>query len=152
MAAPARPWSLEELRSEALPKREIIRFLQEQAAHGVGRGGRGCQPPGKAGRSPGISPGLRAGALWQTSQNPLCSSPAKSPGISPDWSWQHQASPPSPHAHLCFSSSSGFHHLWGGVSSAARPDWGGFELRTLDKGPCDASPHPPLQTPALAAP
>ncbi|KAL8168582.1 UNVERIFIED_CONTAM: FK506-binding protein 2B [Gekko kuhli] len=33
MAAPARPWSPEELRSDALPKREIIRFLQEQAAH-----------------------------------------------------------------------------------------------------------------------
>ncbi|XP_061468635.1 peptidyl-prolyl cis-trans isomerase FKBP3 isoform X1 [Rhineura floridana] len=33
MAAPARPWSLEELRSDALPKREIVRFLQEQAAH-----------------------------------------------------------------------------------------------------------------------
>ncbi|XP_054827751.1 peptidyl-prolyl cis-trans isomerase FKBP3 [Eublepharis macularius] len=34
MAAPASPWSPEELRSEALPKREIVRFLQEQAAHG----------------------------------------------------------------------------------------------------------------------
>ncbi|XP_042309786.1 peptidyl-prolyl cis-trans isomerase FKBP3 isoform X2 [Sceloporus undulatus] len=33
MEAPARPWSPEELRSEALPKREIVRFLQEQAAH-----------------------------------------------------------------------------------------------------------------------
>ncbi|KAJ6654021.1 hypothetical protein lerEdw1_007530 [Lerista edwardsae] len=33
MAAPARPWSLEELRGDALPKREIVRFLQEAAAH-----------------------------------------------------------------------------------------------------------------------
>ncbi|XP_007434202.1 peptidyl-prolyl cis-trans isomerase FKBP3 isoform X1 [Python bivittatus] len=33
MADRARPWSLEELRSDALPKREIIHFLQEQAAH-----------------------------------------------------------------------------------------------------------------------
>ncbi|XP_053238506.1 peptidyl-prolyl cis-trans isomerase FKBP3 isoform X2 [Podarcis raffonei] len=33
MAAPARPWSPEELRGDALPKKEIVRFLQEQAAH-----------------------------------------------------------------------------------------------------------------------
>ncbi|XP_066486376.1 peptidyl-prolyl cis-trans isomerase FKBP3 [Tiliqua scincoides] len=33
MAAPARPWSPEELRGDALPKREIVRFLQEAAAH-----------------------------------------------------------------------------------------------------------------------
>ncbi|XP_070604847.1 peptidyl-prolyl cis-trans isomerase FKBP3 [Erythrolamprus reginae] len=33
MADRARPWSLEELRSEELPKREIVLFLQEQAAH-----------------------------------------------------------------------------------------------------------------------
>ncbi|KAL7992825.1 hypothetical protein Chor_017081 [Crotalus horridus] len=33
MADRARPWSLEELRNEALPKREIVHFLQEQAAH-----------------------------------------------------------------------------------------------------------------------
>uniref|UniRef100_A0A670HJQ6 peptidylprolyl isomerase n=1 Tax=Podarcis muralis TaxID=64176 RepID=A0A670HJQ6_PODMU len=30
---PARPWSPEELRGDALPKKEIVRFLQEQAAH-----------------------------------------------------------------------------------------------------------------------
>ncbi|KAH0620198.1 hypothetical protein JD844_020207 [Phrynosoma platyrhinos] len=36
MEGPApRPWSAEELRSEALPKKEIVRFLQEQAAHRV---------------------------------------------------------------------------------------------------------------------
>ncbi|XP_026526666.1 peptidyl-prolyl cis-trans isomerase FKBP3 isoform X1 [Notechis scutatus] len=33
MADRARPWSLEELRSEELPKREIVHFLQDQAAH-----------------------------------------------------------------------------------------------------------------------
>ncbi|XP_033013388.1 peptidyl-prolyl cis-trans isomerase FKBP3 [Lacerta agilis] len=33
MAAPAQPWSPEELRGDALPKKEIVRFLQEQAAH-----------------------------------------------------------------------------------------------------------------------
>ncbi|XP_072843057.2 peptidyl-prolyl cis-trans isomerase FKBP3 isoform X2 [Pogona vitticeps] len=34
MAAPARrPWTAEELRGEGLCKREIVRFLQEQAAH-----------------------------------------------------------------------------------------------------------------------
>ncbi|NXK49679.1 FKBP3 isomerase, partial [Chauna torquata] len=31
-AAPAQPWSAEELRSEALPKKDIIKFLQEHAA------------------------------------------------------------------------------------------------------------------------
>ncbi|NXD30355.1 FKBP3 isomerase, partial [Spelaeornis formosus] len=31
-AAPAQPWSAEELRSEALAKKEIIKFLQEHAA------------------------------------------------------------------------------------------------------------------------
>uniref|UniRef100_A0A8V0Z553 peptidylprolyl isomerase n=1 Tax=Gallus gallus TaxID=9031 RepID=A0A8V0Z553_CHICK len=30
--APAQPWSAEELRSEALPKKDIIKFLQEHAA------------------------------------------------------------------------------------------------------------------------
>ncbi|NWW97599.1 FKBP3 isomerase, partial [Caloenas nicobarica] len=31
-AGPAQPWSAEELRSEALPKKDIIKFLQEHAA------------------------------------------------------------------------------------------------------------------------
>ncbi|GAB0191218.1 peptidyl-prolyl cis-trans isomerase FKBP3 [Grus japonensis] len=31
-AGPAQPWSTEELRSEALPKKDIIKFLQEHAA------------------------------------------------------------------------------------------------------------------------
>ncbi|NXC14224.1 FKBP3 isomerase, partial [Corythaeola cristata] len=31
-AGPARPWSAEELRSETLPKKDIIKFLQEHAA------------------------------------------------------------------------------------------------------------------------
>ncbi|KAK2539059.1 Fkbp3 [Columba guinea] len=31
-ACPAQPWSAEELRSEALPKKDIIKFLQEHAA------------------------------------------------------------------------------------------------------------------------
>ncbi|NXN62942.1 FKBP3 isomerase, partial [Himantopus himantopus] len=38
-AGPAQPWSAEELRSEALPKKDIIKFLQENAAQAV-RGGR----------------------------------------------------------------------------------------------------------------
>lgn len=38
-AGPAQPWSAEELRSEALPKKDIIKFLQEHAAQAV-RGGR----------------------------------------------------------------------------------------------------------------
>lgn len=33
--APAQPWSAEELRSEALPKKDIIKFLQEHAAQAV---------------------------------------------------------------------------------------------------------------------
>ncbi|KAF1420620.1 Peptidyl-prolyl cis-trans isomerase FKBP3, partial [Spheniscus humboldti] len=39
-AGPAQPWSAEELRSEALPKKDIIKFLQEHAAQAV-RGVRG---------------------------------------------------------------------------------------------------------------
>lgn len=34
-AGPAQPWSAEELRSEALAKKEIIKFLQEHAAQAV---------------------------------------------------------------------------------------------------------------------
>lgn len=34
-AAPAQPWSAEELRSEALPKKDIIKFLQQHAAQAV---------------------------------------------------------------------------------------------------------------------
>lgn len=34
-AGPAQPWSAEELRSEALPKKDIIKFLQEHAAQAV---------------------------------------------------------------------------------------------------------------------
>ncbi|KAK2536555.1 Fkbp3 [Columba livia] len=34
-ACPAQPWSAEELRSEALPKKDIIKFLQEHAAQAV---------------------------------------------------------------------------------------------------------------------
>ncbi|KFO99654.1 Peptidyl-prolyl cis-trans isomerase FKBP3, partial [Calypte anna] len=37
-AAPAQPWSAEELRSEALPKKDIIKFLQEHAAQAVRSG------------------------------------------------------------------------------------------------------------------
>ncbi|CAI5775127.1 peptidyl-prolyl cis-trans isomerase FKBP3 [Podarcis lilfordi] len=33
MAAPTRPWSPEELRGDALPRKEIVCFLQEQAVH-----------------------------------------------------------------------------------------------------------------------
>ncbi|NXE12789.1 FKBP3 isomerase, partial [Lophotis ruficrista] len=39
-AGPAQPWSAEELRSEALPKKDIIKFLQEHAAQAV-KGGDG---------------------------------------------------------------------------------------------------------------
>ncbi|NXN25236.1 FKBP3 isomerase, partial [Nycticryphes semicollaris] len=35
---PAQPWSAEELRSEALPKKDIIKFLQEHAAQAVSGG------------------------------------------------------------------------------------------------------------------
>lgn len=43
-AGPAQPWSAEELRSEALPKKDIIKFLQEHAAQAVTDRwfGRGC--------------------------------------------------------------------------------------------------------------
>lgn len=37
-AGPAQPWSAEELRSEALAKKEIIKFLQENAAQAVTAG------------------------------------------------------------------------------------------------------------------
>ncbi|NWQ90975.1 FKBP3 isomerase, partial [Burhinus bistriatus] len=37
-AGPAQPWSAEELRSEALPKKDLIKFLQEHAAQAVGGG------------------------------------------------------------------------------------------------------------------
>lgn len=39
-AGPAQPWSTEELRSESLPKKDIIKFLQEHAAQAV-RAGKG---------------------------------------------------------------------------------------------------------------
>lgn len=57
MADRARPWSLEELRNEALPKREIVHFLQEQAAHRV----RGPRRDLTGGQAPFICP---CGLVW----------------------------------------------------------------------------------------
>ncbi|XP_021398136.1 peptidyl-prolyl cis-trans isomerase FKBP3 isoform X2 [Lonchura striata] len=42
-AGPAQPWSAEELRSEALAKKEIIKFLQEHAAQARFKGTDGAQ-------------------------------------------------------------------------------------------------------------
>lgn len=57
MADRARPWSLEELQNEALPKREIVHFLQEQAAHRV----RGPRRDLTGGQAPFICP---CGLVW----------------------------------------------------------------------------------------
>ncbi|NWR80715.1 FKBP3 isomerase, partial [Centropus unirufus] len=56
-AAPARPWSAEELRSEALPKKEIIRFLQQHAAQANRELGVGM----KMGMGTGLGVGMRMG-------------------------------------------------------------------------------------------
>ncbi|NWW97223.1 FKBP3 isomerase, partial [Rhynochetos jubatus] len=57
-AGPAQPWSAEELRSEALPKKDIIKFLQEHADQAVKAGwGAG---PGRWGRALGVGRWLMA--------------------------------------------------------------------------------------------
>ena len=56
-AAPAQPWSAEELRSEALPKKDIIKFLQEHAAQAVRHGAAPGHQPARPGPAP-LSPAL----------------------------------------------------------------------------------------------
>ncbi|XP_010710492.1 peptidyl-prolyl cis-trans isomerase FKBP3, partial [Meleagris gallopavo] len=51
-AAPAQPWSAEELRSEALPKKDIIKFLQEHAAQAVRHGAAPGHQPARPASEP----------------------------------------------------------------------------------------------------
>uniref|UniRef100_A0A8C0JA22 FKBP3 basic tilted helix bundle domain-containing protein n=1 Tax=Chelonoidis abingdonii TaxID=106734 RepID=A0A8C0JA22_CHEAB len=78
-AAPPRQWSAEELRSEALPKKDLIKFLQEHAAQAV------------RGEGPGLAAGRSRGQLRKARPEPAATQTCPPP--LPDWIAPSSASP-----------------------------------------------------------